>query len=68
MGDNLADVDLGTDRTAVHITCGRWHTCVVLDNEAVKVCFWVFLWTKIHKPCAEVGPGVCVWVWVCVAT
>lgn len=37
MGDDLPTVDLGTDRYAVAITCGRWHTCALLDNGDVKV-------------------------------
>jgi alpha-tubulin suppressor-like RCC1 family protein len=36
MGDNLAAVDLGTGRTATAITAGTSHTCVLLDNGAVK--------------------------------
>ncbi|CAM9886514.1 unnamed protein product, partial [Ascophyllum nodosum] len=38
MGDDLPAVDLGTGRYAVAVTCGRWHTCVLLDNNDVK-CF-----------------------------
>ena len=37
MGDDLPAVDLGTERYAVAVTCGRWHTCVLLDNNDVKV-------------------------------
>ena len=37
MGDDLPFVDLGTGRYAVALTCGRWHTCVLLDNADVKV-------------------------------
>lgn len=40
MGDDLPAVDLGTDRYAVAVTCGRWHTCVLLDNGDLKVGEW----------------------------
>ena len=36
MGNNLQPVDLGTGRTVVQIAAGRFHTCAVLDNTAVK--------------------------------
>ncbi|MBM3805389.1 MAG: hypothetical protein FJW19_01915, partial [Actinobacteria bacterium] len=36
MGDSLAAVSLGTGRTANAISSGTSHTCVVLDNGAVK--------------------------------
>ena len=40
MGDSLAAVDLGTSRTAVHVSAGidfvSPHTCAVLDNGSVK--------------------------------
>jgi alpha-tubulin suppressor-like RCC1 family protein len=36
MGDNLTIVDLGTGRTATAIASRRFHTCVLLDNSAVK--------------------------------
>ena len=36
MGDNLPTVDLGTGRTAVQISCGGYHTCVILDDGTVK--------------------------------
>ena len=36
MGDNLPFVNLGTNRTAVDITAGMYHTCALLDNNAVK--------------------------------
>ncbi|NDA77286.1 MAG: hypothetical protein EBY07_05690, partial [Actinobacteria bacterium] len=36
MGDNLPTVDLGTGRTAISISAGAAHTCVVLDNNKVK--------------------------------
>ncbi|CAM9901226.1 unnamed protein product, partial [Ectocarpus sp. 13 AM-2016] len=33
MGDNLPEVDLGTNRTAVALETGWYHTCVILDNK-----------------------------------
>jgi alpha-tubulin suppressor-like RCC1 family protein len=36
MGDNLPAVDLGTGRTARQIAAGQFHTCALLDNNAVK--------------------------------
>ena len=36
MGDFLPTVDLGTGRSAVSITAGAYHTCVILDNGSVK--------------------------------
>lgn len=36
MGDALANVSLGTGRTAQSISGGMDHTCVVLDNDTVK--------------------------------
>ena len=30
MGDNLPAVDLGAGRTAVSVSAGIWHTCVLL--------------------------------------
>ncbi len=36
MGDNLPAVNLGTGRTAVALTAGRFHTCARLDDGAVK--------------------------------
>jgi E3 ubiquitin-protein ligase HERC3 len=36
MGDNLPAIDLGTGRTATAIASRRFHTCVLLDNSAVK--------------------------------
>jgi len=38
MGANLLAIDLGTGRTATQIAVGDYHTCVLLDNDAVK-CF-----------------------------
>jgi alpha-tubulin suppressor-like RCC1 family protein len=40
MGDNLATVDLGTDRTAKVITASNEHVCVILDNNTVKCWGW----------------------------
>ena len=36
MGDNLPAVNLGTGRTAVSISAGDSHTCVILDNFRAK--------------------------------
>jgi alpha-tubulin suppressor-like RCC1 family protein len=36
MGDALDAVDLGSDRTAKAIAAGGDHTCVILDNSAIK--------------------------------
>ncbi|CAN0434518.1 unnamed protein product [Pylaiella littoralis] len=36
MGDGLALVDLGTGRTATHISCGQYTTCAVLDDGSLK--------------------------------
>ena len=36
MGDLLAPVDLGSGRTAVQISTGRFHTCALLDNARIK--------------------------------
>jgi alpha-tubulin suppressor-like RCC1 family protein len=36
MGDALATIDLGTDRTAKQIATGSSHSCAVLDNNTVK--------------------------------
>ena len=36
MGDYLPKVNLGTGRTAVSISAGEVHTCVLLDNATVK--------------------------------
>ena len=36
MGDNLIKVDLGTGRSAIRISTGSTHTCVILDNEDFK--------------------------------
>ena len=36
MGDNLPNVDLGAGRTAVDIVGGRYHNCVILDNQELK--------------------------------
>ena len=32
----LSTVDLGSGRTAVSITAGKWHTCALLDDGSVK--------------------------------
>ncbi|CAM9908463.1 unnamed protein product [Scytosiphon promiscuus] len=40
MGDGMVAVDLGTDKTPVSISAGRWHTCALLDDSSVK-CFGV---------------------------
>ncbi|MCC7442433.1 MAG: hypothetical protein IT285_12425, partial [Bdellovibrionales bacterium] len=36
MGDSLPAVDLGTSHTALAITAGADHSCVILENDAVK--------------------------------
>lgn len=36
MGDNLPTVDLGSNRTALSVGAGRYHTCALLDNHKVK--------------------------------
>ncbi len=36
MGDRLPTVDLGTARTATAVAAGTHHTCVILDDGAVK--------------------------------
>ncbi len=36
MGDNLPAVDLGSNRTAVAVALGHYHTCALLDDGAVK--------------------------------
>ncbi len=36
MGDDLPDVELGTNRTALSISAGEAHTCAVLDNFSIK--------------------------------
>lgn len=36
MGDNLTAVNLGVGITALQVTAGRTHTCVLLDNGRVK--------------------------------
>lgn len=36
MGDNLPAIDLGTNRTALELTAGGWHTCARLDDDSVK--------------------------------
>ncbi|MEM9517152.1 MAG: hypothetical protein AAGA42_20055, partial [Actinomycetota bacterium] len=36
MGNNLAPVDLGTDRTAAALAAGFSHSCAILDDASVK--------------------------------
>lgn len=36
----LSPVDLGTGRTARHVSCGGSHTCVVLDDNTLKCFGW----------------------------
>ncbi|CAM9101029.1 unnamed protein product, partial [Ectocarpus fasciculatus] len=36
MGDNIAPVDLGADRTAIAVSLGGTHSCAVLDDNTVK--------------------------------
>jgi E3 ubiquitin-protein ligase HERC3 len=40
MGDLLAEVDLGTGQKAVGLTAGSQHSCVLLENHAVKCWGW----------------------------
>ena len=36
MGDNLPNLDFGTGRSVKSMSCGRYHACVVLDNDGIK--------------------------------
>ena len=36
MGDNLAPIDLGINRTAKTVAAGEHHTCAILDNDSLK--------------------------------
>ena len=36
MGDALPTVSLGAGRSATTLSCGRWHTCAILDDGTVK--------------------------------
>ena len=36
MGDKLEIVNLGVGRTAISLTLGDHHACVILDNEDLK--------------------------------
>lgn len=36
MGDNLPTVNLGSGRTALVVSVGRFHACAVLDNDRLK--------------------------------
>ncbi|GAB5371150.1 hypothetical protein AAMO2058_001554600 [Amorphochlora amoebiformis] len=36
MGDNLPEIDLGSNRTVIKITLGEFHICAILDNGKVK--------------------------------
>ncbi len=36
MGTNLQYIDLGTNRTALRLAVGYYHTCAILDNEKLK--------------------------------
>ena len=38
LGDDLPAIDLGTGLSAVQVTAGCDHTCVLLDDDSVK-CF-----------------------------
>ncbi|CAN0440080.1 unnamed protein product [Pylaiella littoralis] len=38
MGDNMVAVDLGLGRSPVAVAAGRWHTCVLMDDDGIK-CF-----------------------------
>lgn len=36
LGDNLEAVNLGTNRTAIAVSAGIYHTCAILDDSTVK--------------------------------
>eukprot|EP01013_Petalomonas_cantuscygni_P005410 TRINITY_DN159_c0_g1_i1.p1 TRINITY_DN159_c0_g1~~TRINITY_DN159_c0_g1_i1.p1 ORF type:complete len:724 (+),score=134.47 TRINITY_DN159_c0_g1_i1:194-2365(+) len=36
MGDNLLPIDLGNGRSAILLSAGGYHTCVILDDQSVK--------------------------------
>lgn len=36
MGDNLSEINLGTNRTALSVDASYFHTCALLDNGSVK--------------------------------
>jgi len=36
MGDSLPTVNLGTGRTALTISCGKYYSCAVLDDQSIK--------------------------------
>ena len=36
MGDSLGQVDLGTNRSAIELASGIYHTCALLDNNKIK--------------------------------
>lgn len=45
MGNNLPTVNLGTGLSAVHITAGEYHVCVLLNNRRVK-CWGLNHWYR----------------------
>jgi alpha-tubulin suppressor-like RCC1 family protein len=50
MGDNLTAISLGTGRTALQVTCGYYHTCVILDNASLK-CFGSNFYGQLGQVC-----------------
>lgn len=63
MGDNMVAVDLGVGRSPVAIATGRWHTCVLMDNEELKVISELYcLSTSTGNPASVVcvcGASMC---------
>jgi alpha-tubulin suppressor-like RCC1 family protein len=55
MGDNLPSIDLGTGRTAINVTVGKNHVCVVLDNGSVKCWGYGFFGTLGQGNTADIG-------------
>jgi len=46
-GDGLPFVNLGTALTAVHVSAGYWHTCVILNGGTVKCWGFVLLFLRL---------------------
>ena len=53
MGDNLAVVSIGSDRSVVDLVAGYRHACALLDNNAVK-CWGV---STANGTSADIGDG-----------